>query len=405
MNIHRGENLYQGFLDVASRAVPYFSQWTYDQPLFISPETNRQMHALKDILYKAACHFVDNYAAYQHLMPLADEYLQLLALYKDKPYRPETLRTDFLIDEYKQIQLIEINARFPLNGLFISGFTHLIADQFLIGRPDILKIDDYTPFYDYFCEYLGKFEHICYLRGVETKNEAKYAVPIFQKAGYPVHCLRPDEIADHLDLLENAVIFSEMVFPELLKLPVEIIRLLIEHNLHTDLRSAILIHDKRFFAVLGNEKFLRDALSRAEIVEIQKHLVPTWGWADGKDCWQRARADKDSWVVKHRASGKSHAVFAGCVTADQEWQALFSMPGVEDMVLQPFVSQMKINGCVKGQPYEDYVVGTMLIYNDRFFGPGIFRASSHPVTNKVDDRKIAPLVTDSAHLFPGAVIL
>jgi hypothetical protein len=45
----------------------------------------------------------------------------------------------------------------------------------------------------------------------------------------------------------------------------------------------------------------------------------------------------------------------------------------------------------------DYVTGTLLFFQGGYFGPGMFRASSHPVINVGDDRKIAAASLLAAH--------
>jgi hypothetical protein len=63
------------------------------------------------------------------------------------------------------------------------------------------------------------------------------------------------------------------------------------------------------------------------------------------------------------------------------------------MVLQPFVRQRRFTAPWGGRICQDYVVGTLLCFDDQFFGPGIARASSCPVTNQGDDRKVSVFIT------------
>jgi hypothetical protein len=46
-----------------------------------------------------------------------------------------------------------------------------------------------------------------------------------------------------------------------------------------------------------------------------------------------------------------------------------------------------------------------LTIDDRYFGPGLFRASSSPIINQGDDRKFAPLVTAQLNKCPNAPVL
>ncbi|MEN6420025.1 MAG: hypothetical protein ABFC73_14005, partial [Clostridiaceae bacterium] len=170
-----------------------------------------------------------------------------------------------------------------------------------------------------------------------------------------------------------------------------------------DLRTVFLVHDKRFFAVLNHDEFLFSALSSDEAAELRAYLVPTYTASERLDLWQNAREQKDGWILKPCVFGKSKNVFAGKVTEQREWERLFSEGETAGMVLQPFISQRLFQGTIGSQRFQDYVVGTLLYFNDQYFGPGIFRASSFPVTNIKDDRKLAPFVTAKIASFTGSI--
>ena len=65
------------------------------------------------------------------------------------------------------------------------------------------------------------------------------------------------------------------------------------------------------------------------------------------------------------------------------------------MILQEWIPQKRITGKIKGEKFEDFVTGTLLYFDDNYFGMGDFRTSSHPVTNKVDHRKACSLIRAS----------
>ena len=405
MHSCKGAELYRGFLEVAAEASPYFGRWTYSVPLVVSEKTNRRLHDIQKIMYKCIRHFVENYDAYQELMPVSAKIHDILSLCQLKPYRPGTYRTDFLIDEANRIKLIEITCRFALNGFFTSGFFCRLADQYLEGKPHIRKIDDYTPYFDHVMEYFGAFDHVCILKGSDNRNETKFTIPIFEKAGFPVHVIPLESVPSSLTLLDGAAVIGELDHDEICSLPRKVIETIIRSNLLNDLRTVFLIHDKRFFSVLGNESFLRNALGAEEIAELKKAFVPTFTRQERPDLWEKAREEKDHWIIKPRILGKSINVFAGSVTDEAEWQRLFSSEGLEEMILQAYVQQRRIKGTVGGISHCDYVVGTLLFFDEHFFGPGLFRGSSFPVTNKVDDRKLAPLVTGDTRYFDGDIVL
>jgi hypothetical protein len=393
-------NLYAGFQQVAKTAVPYFEQWTYDHPLVVKPETNETMRFLQKAMYNAIRHFVENYDRYRHLMPVADEVAAVLSLCQGIPYRAGTYRTDFIIDENKKIWLIEITCRFALNGFFISKFIIDTADRFMRKNQHLRSLDLYALFLERLSDYFGAVRHVCILKGRDNRNETKHIVPVFEYAGYPVHLIEFDEIPARLDLLDNAAVIGELAHDELCALPRQVLERIIHANLLNDLRTVFLIHDKRFFSVLGNDDFLNSAMNRHDVDRFRAYLVPTFAWGERLDVWEQARLNKDEWIIKPRALGKGIGVHAGLVCDDALWQSLFLQENADDLTLQPFIQQAKFNGQVgKEIRPNDYVVGTLLFFEDEFFGPGFCRASSHPITNQGDDRKVAPLVIAPNHDF------
>lgn len=397
-------NLYAGFLEVAKTAVPYFEQWTYRQPMAITLATNETLRFLQKAMYKAIRHFVENYDAYRHLMPVSEEVSAILALCQGVPYRTGTYRTDFLIDENKHIWLIEITCRFALNGLLRSGFLHFLSDRFLQDKPQVRKVDQYSTFFDELMAYFGEFSHVCLLKD-DRFNEGRYFKPVCENAGYLVHVIEYDDIPKRLDLLDKAAVIGQLRHDEWCALPTFATERIIHSNLINDLRTVFLVHDKRFFSVLGNDDFLNQAMSKAEAERFRAHLVPTWAWNERRDLWEQARQQKDNWIIKPRALGMGIGVKAGCLTDETEWQTIFSQTDAEDLTLQPYIPQTRFHGWVGEEERHDYVVGTLLFFEDHFFGPGVFRASSFPVTNQGDTRQLAHVVTDDVQYFDQEMIL
>ena len=406
MPVKAGAALYGGFADVARGAAEYFRPWTYDVPLAIRKETNDRLARIQQLFHRCVRHLAEHYDRYLGLMPVSDRVADILALSRSKPYRPGTYRTDFIVDETNQIRLIETTCRFAMNGYFTSGFfIHDLADRYLAGRPEIRKIDAYTPFYDRFMEYFRPFDHVCLLKGADDRNDTKFVIPVFEKAGFPVRVIPAADVPARTTEFRGAAVLGELSHDEICALPTETVEAIVAADSMNDLRTVFLIHDKRFFALLTHAAFLNNALAPAEIEEIRPFLIPTYAKALDPEIWRQARADKDRWILKPFNVGKSIDVFAGPLTDAAEWQALFDTGRADRMVLQEYVPQRRFRGTIGGQAYRDCAAGTLLFFEEGYFGPGLFRASSYPVTNKVDDRKIAPLVTPDADRFePDNVI-
>ena len=396
----RGQALFEGFRKTSEAAADYFRPWTFEVPLVIRRETNDRLRRVQQLYLKCIRCFVERYAQFGDLMPVPSRVTEIINLCRSKPYRPGTYRTDFLINEANQIKLIETTCRFAMNGYFTSGyFLHHLADRYLADHPGIRKIDDYTPFYDRYMEYFGPFDHVCLLKGTDERNDTKLVIPVFEAAGFPVHVIRTPDVPARVGEFRGAAVLGELSHEELCHLPTETVEAIIAADLMNDLRTVFLVHDKRFFALLNYEPFMRVALTRAENAELKPFLAPTYSKRLHPEIWPQARVEKNRWILKPHNIGKSIDVFAGPLTETAEWQALFDSGRADHMVLQQYIPQRRFRGRIGDTAYHDYAAGTLLFFEDGYFGPGLFRTSSYPVTNRVDDRKMVPLVTDDVRSF------
>ncbi|NCC69533.1 MAG: hypothetical protein EOM14_15335, partial [Clostridia bacterium] len=303
--------IYSGFIKTGERANEYFKPWTFDEPLAVSESTDLKFRSIQRLLHKAIGYFVLNYAQFRHLMPVSAGVENICARAAQKEYSVGTYRTDFIIEPDNSIRLIEMNCRFPLNGFFITGFFNMVADAYA-RQTGLVKIDDYTSFFDYLVSYFGVFDDVCILKkGSEKRNETKFIQEVFTEAGFAVHTLACEEIPANLRMLENAAVICELDHTDLLSLPTDALETIIHSKSLNDLRTVFLAHDKRFFSVLNHDEFLLSALTSAEAAELRAYLVPTYTASERPDLWQSARKQKDGWILKPCVFGKSKNVFAG----------------------------------------------------------------------------------------------
>jgi hypothetical protein len=64
----------------------------------------------------------------------------------------------------------------------------------------------------------------------------------------------------------------------------------------------------------------------------------------------------------------------------------------EDYTVQEWLIQQQFSGIVNGIDHTDYVTGTLLFFDEYFYGFGDFRTSSNPVINKTDHRKMCSVI-------------
>lgn len=389
MKMKRKQSLHKEVALFAASKAEYFSQWMFDQPIVISGAEDYKIRQLQKILHKCITQLVTNYDRWSHLMPLSKDSTRIINTFRHRPYSTGSYRVDTVFDKKGQQKIIETTCRFSLNGFFNSSITDFFSKAYQSKSIDSPRaVNRYSDFITYLEHLIGDHQKIVVLRNADSRNESKYFIPIFQNAGYNVEVVRPEDINDRNDEIKGNFIVSELAIDELEMLSDETLEILSNENMINDLRTVVLIHDKRFHAVLGNEKFIKDTISEDEAHLLNMFYVPTYCYSHDSAFWKQARTNKNDWILKHRMLGKSKEIYAGPVTSEKKWDELFRHSDLKDFVIQRWIDQPRVKGTINGVTFNDFVTGTLLFFDDNYFGPGLFRTSSFPVSNRVDDRKM-----------------
>ena len=388
--------------------IEYYQQWLFDEPVYLSSAHIVRLQRLQHILLKLIRGFVEQYEAYCHLMPVSTKVRNVLDIFSERPYYPGTYRTDFVYAENQQVKLIEITCRFALNGIFLAAVIRQHTTNFLKrDHPDLKIVDLYQPIFEYLEQLRSGAKTLVVLQGADTRNESKIYQDIYKEMGVSVHLLQYTELKENLNLLEESWVVSELSMDEILSLDKDIIQNLAALNIINDFRTIFLVHDKRFFSVLGDTELQSALLSQEEIDFFKNFYVNTYNANQHPDIVAKARSNKNGWILKHRALGKSQSVYAGIVTDEEVWSTVLNEANLEDYVLQEWIPQRRHQGEIQGEPYQDFLTGTLIFFDDNFFGFGDFRTSSHPVTNVVDHRKASSVIVseeDIERLSPNIAI-
>jgi hypothetical protein len=173
-----------------------------------------------------------------------------------------------------------------------------------------------------------------------------------------------------------------------------------------DIRTVLIAHDKRLLAVLGDGEIMGEYLPKEAVQLLQRHIVPSFivGFGLHAGTVAEARAHRSDWLLKPSDGGKGIGiVFGRDCPSDEEWHALlddnsprsaspssassFSSSVPHRFILQRVVEQriFPIRTASKTSLVAEpmLVVGLLHCINDRFYGPGIFRASNptNPIVN------------------------
>lgn len=373
--------------------ISYYRQWMFDEPLVVSEAHSEDLARIQRCMYRLIRAFVADYDRWAHIMPLSADARRVIEAAARKSYRVGTYRTDFVYDASWTPRLIEITCRMSLNGIFTAAVMKRHSDDFraahLKGEPDLSPYED---LYAHLEQLLRGKDGIILLKGVEERNESKIFIPIFERAGIPVTIVAPADIEAHLDKMASSLVLSELSHAEIFAIPPPVMERLARVDLLNDLRTILLVHDKRFFSVLNQRSFRESVLSKEDAAFFERFLVPTFAAHERPDLWNEALEHREKWILKHRVLGKSVEVHAGPVTSEADWRALFAPGKREDYILQEWIPQTRLSGHVGGTAHEDFHAGTLLFFDDHYFGLGEFRLSSFPVSNKGDHRKMSSIV-------------
>lgn len=390
-------NIKQAYTEILKDLIPYYKQYTYDRPIIMSLNTYNKTKQLGVILKKAICYYVSHYMDYQEIIPLDKRVLEILSICSKYPFSIGTYRTDFIVDENNRLKIIEMTTRQPLNAYFLSGITAQIGLQ-QANQYNINAIDEFSGLIDYYQNDFFSSKKIRVIKGYDRLGDFKTYSHLFELSeGIDFKVIELDHLADEIGDLKGARVIEELNFSEIKSLPNHLIEKLTEARVHNDFRNILLIHDKRFFQLLTTPRFLKSALSDVECDLLSEFTIPSYSFNTHPELFKEAMHNKEAWIIKPINCGKSEGVKAGSVTSQEDWELSFHDEVVGNMVLQPMIQQRKFRGTIGEEIRNDYVAGTLLYFNNEFYGPGIYRASSFVVTNIKDDRKVAQIVADGTY--------
>ena len=362
----------------------YYHRWYHEKPMVITPERNAELRRMHSILYKCIEYMAANYADFtDKYMPLSEKEMEILEYQGKYPFLAGTFRPDYLVSDEGELKLCEITSRFFGHGIFMSYFAEAAAEKFMEKYPGSKRESLYGQMMQSALDIVGDKEEIYVLKSSDKTSEIKLYKPFYKYFGKKVTILEADEVESRINDWNGKFVISALNQMDILSYSMDTIKAMIDSRMYNDFRTVFLIHDKRFMRLWFMPEFTRNFLTDLK----------------------KAYADKNGYILKHFRLGKSEKVYAGPLTDGNKWKELFDDGSIRDMIIQPFLYQKSYRTVWEGTPFNDYICGMMLCIDDKYFDSGLFRTSSCPVTNMVDDRKAFPLVTDDERIVSCGDIL
>ena len=377
----------------------YYARWYHDRPMGISSVRRDELRELHRVLYKCINHMAAEYRTFApRYMPLSDRDMALLEIQDRRPFRATTYRPDYIVSEDGRLLLCEITSRFFAHGMFLSYFSEVVADRFMAGFPGKTRQSAFEEMLAYMLGIVGDKRDIYVLKSADRTSEIRLYAPFYSYFGKRVTVIEAKDVEADIRSWSRGFVISALNQGDLLSFSTDTVRAMVDAGMYNDLRTILLIHDKRFMNLWFQDGFTDACLTPEETTFLRRHAIPTWPWGTNETQWEAARRHREDFIIKHRRLGKSDRLYAGPLMSPEAWEALWRDGEVRHAVLQPFIRQRRWPCVWEGQAFEDYICGMMLCVDDRYFDSGLIRASSLPVTNIGDDRKICPIHTDDPEL-------
>ncbi|MBE6254650.1 MAG: hypothetical protein E7105_03950 [Prevotella sp.] len=396
----------------------YYHQWYHDRPMLITSERRDELRRMQALLYKCIVYMAEHYREWvPRYMPLDDKVMEVLDRQSRYPFRAGAYRPDYLISEDGQLLLVEITSRFFGHGIWANYPSVVKAQQFMAEHPDASWENRYDELLTYMRDAIPANSPVYVLKSGDRGSESTFYTKFYEYYGHEVTIYEADEVEAHIDQWSHdAVVFSALNQHDLLPFKMGTLQAMIDARMLNDFRTIFLMHDKRFLSLIFVDEFTQQCLTQDETVFLRQHTIPTYlqphpltpspkgeGEAFGsEEIWEDALAHKDKYILKPYDLGKSVGLYAGVMTDEETWRNTMGNP---DYILQPFIRQRTYPCEWEGNRYDEYVCGMMLCMDDRYFDSGMFRTSSAPVTNKVDDRKMCVIHSDDNKLKAKCFVL
>ena len=315
----------------------------------------------------------------------------ILKIASDMPYKVGLCRPDLVFDVNGQARICEIGARYPFNGSMISYYLNRA-----LSYPGAMDSDEYDTVgnISYLVDdLLGHFDHsqpLVMLHKNEKGTEIFNIFREFRKKGLETLKATPSDLrADNGFLTLNGLPVSQIILEmdreELRNFSPEELNLIIRKcNCLNDVRTLILVHDKRILAVLYDQGIMHDYLSVDDYNYLRSFLIPTFSLVSAERR-KEIIASPLNWILKQNSGGRGIGIYLSENYTPDEWAKIIS-DNWQDYMAQEYVIQRQFSFPVNNTAQAINLVGVFFGFNGHTYGPGAFRGSSESIVNVHEGR-------------------
>ncbi|WP_300666777.1 hypothetical protein [Fluviicola sp.] len=365
-------------------------------PVLIKESDLSEFQRLSEILNRAFLRIVQHYFSDERIRKIYQLDAELEAILKmahPYPYQVGMYRPDFVIDQNGQKKICEIGCRYPFNGWMFSYYLNDIVAK-LIPEVDAnwFPVAGLNDFPDDYVQTLNSSEPLFWIHDQEKGTEVNYLFRELKER----NILAESITSGDLQVKENRLFVGErpaqqfileMDREELKRIDPSVLKALVASGKCTnDVRSLILIHDKRVLAVLCNEEIMRDYLSESDYVFLKPFLIQSF-IVDTEEKRKAITDSTENWVLKNNSGGRGIGMYVKNECKPEEWNRVVAREWQRYMV-QEYIDQQFFDFFYDGKKEQINVVGLLLCKDARCYGPGIFRGSTEKVINMHEGRGV-----------------
>lgn len=354
-------------------------------PVTVAPSHTAELRRLARILDAALRAIVARYfddPRIRAIYRLPDALERVLHLARAAPYRVGCTRPDFVYDRDGQPRICEIGARYPLNGWMVSAFAAraFAADAARLGLHPPTELATFLPA---LVDGLAPGDTVAVLHEREAGTEifglrAPLAARGVAFVDAPPSRLGVMDGRPALDGVALRRVFLELDRSELPGIREDVLAALIGQGACiNDVRTIVLVHDKRVLAVLHDEAIMRDCLPADDYAALRPYLIPTWAPTCDADA-EVLLARPENLIAKRNSGGRGVDACVRAACDEATWRDLVRSQW-PDYVFQPYLAQRAFTAPDTGEKV--HLVGMQLCRDGESHGPGVFRSSNERVIN------------------------
>lgn len=372
-------------------------------PVMMTAIERNKYSRLSSLLNKVLEKVVLNYfndKSIREIYKLDSALESILKLAESVPYKVGMYRPDLIFDKKGEPKICEIGCRYPINGWMVSYHVNEALNQSESFTKNSNIIPEKLDFIPTISKDLNRNKTLFYIHDKEKGTDAHSFLNKLSNKGFFTADISSNDLKLVNDELvvnnEKAVQFIvEMDREELKKMNPEILKALMKSEVCiNDIRSIILVHDKRILSVLYNEEIMSKYISGEDYVFLKQFLIPSFTLDSEKIRNELIHSFDTNWILKRSSGGRGVGMYEKKNCSSSVWEKVITEQW-SDYMVQEYISQKELYLTNKGELQTINIVGMLLAYNEHFFGLGVYRGSSESIIN----------VHSGAYVFPSVIAI